>query len=77
MRLTSINIIMGTLKELRCQKNIDVKCRHALRVNFICFKLDTTFHNTTHQSLSFFPLRFVHSADDSENVGSGDDDSKD
>jgi hypothetical protein len=54
MRLTSINIIMGTLKELRCQKNIDVKCRRALRVNFIRFKLDTTF-TTQHinHSLSF------------------------
>jgi hypothetical protein len=29
---------------------------------FIRFKLDTPFHNTTHQLLSFFPLRFVHSA---------------
>ncbi len=29
---------------------------------FIHFKIDTIFHNTTHQSLSFFPLCFVHSA---------------
>jgi hypothetical protein len=32
MRLTSIYITMGTLKELQCQKNNYVKCRRALRV---------------------------------------------
>jgi hypothetical protein len=33
MKLSSIKYILGTLKELWCQKNVDVKCRRALSFN--------------------------------------------